>query len=111
MRKKHALEILRGEKVREFRWYCDHWAKILCEFNDPNDKGAISGLKCFDRVHFYPYNNKWFLDVEFKDMGLYEVNGEFVAQYGNEVAASYGYWCFVIGLGKVIGTNLTLDEG
>lgn len=111
MRKKHALEILRGEKVREFRAGTEHWARILGEFGDPDDKYLVTGLKRFDIVHFYPYNNKWFLDVEFKDMGAYEVNDEFISHYKDEVAAQKGEWWFVIRLGKVIDTNLTLEEG
>lgn len=110
MRKKYALEILHGKKVREYRAFSDHWAKILCECNDPNDKYQVTGLKHFDKVHFYPYNNKWFLDVEVDSMGLYVVDDEFYSYFGNEIEAQRGSSVFVIRLGKVLSTNIT-EEG
>ena len=110
MRKKYALEILHGKKVREYRSCTEHWAKILGECNDPKDKHIVTDLKEFDRIHFYPYNNKWILDVEFKAMGLYEVDDEFLSHFGTEIEAEKGSWVFVIRLGKVISTNLT-EEG
>lgn len=110
MRRKYALEILRGKKVREYRACSEHWAKVLGECNDPNDKFVVTDLKHFDRIHFYPYNNKWFLDVEFKAMGLYEVDDEFLSHFGTEIEAEKGSWVFVIRLGNVISTNLT-EEG
>ena len=109
MRKVHALEILRGEKVREYRACTDHWAKILGECNDPNDAHTVTDLREFDRVHFYTMNKKspWFLDVQFKAMILTEVDDEFLRLFGKEVAAQKGEWWFVIRLGDVIATDLT----
>ena len=110
MRKVHALEILRGEKVREYRACTDHWAKILGECNDPNEPHTVTDLKKFDRVHFYPYNKKWFLDCKFKAMILTEIDDEFLRLFGKEYAGQKGDWVFVIRLDGVIDTNLT-EEG
>ena len=38
MRKCFALQILKGEKVREYRLFTDHWATRMGEFNDPEDR-------------------------------------------------------------------------
>ena len=107
MRKKYALEILHGKKVREYRACTDHWAKILGECNDPKEPHTVTDLKEFDRVHFYPYNKKWFLDCKFKAMILTEIDDEFLRLFGKEVAAQKGEWWFVIRLGDVIATDLT----
>ena len=107
MRKVHALEILRGEKVREYRACTGHWAKILGKCGDPNDGHTVTELKKFDKIHFYPYNKKWFLDCGFKAMILTEVDDEFIERFGKEVAAQKGEWWFVIRLGDVIATDLT----
>ena len=110
MRKKYALEILHGKKVREYRACSEHWAKVLGECNDPNDKHIVTDLKEFDRIHFYPYNNKWYLDCKFKAMILTEIDDEFIRLFGNEYEGQKGDWVFVIRLGEVINTNLT-EEG
>ena len=107
MRKKHALEILRGEKVREFRACTEHWVKILGECNDPDEPHTVTSLKEFDKAHFYPYNKSWFLDCEFKAMILTEVDDEFIERFGKEVEAQKGSWLFVIRLGNILETNLT----
>lgn len=107
LRKVHALEIIRGEKKREYRAFTDHWATRLCLFEDPDDKLIATGVKWFDSVHFYPYNNKWFLDVEVKDIEWLTVDENFIEKYGKEVEAAPGSQIFVIHLGKIMDTNLT----
>jgi len=104
--KKHAIEILTGEKVREYRAFNDHWAQRLCTFDDPDDKFVATGIKHFDRVHFYPYNNKWFVDCEVKNIQWVTVDEEFLKGFGDEVKAEIGSVIFVLHLGKVIDTNL-----
>ena len=106
MRKQFALEILRGEKVREYRAVNDHWAKILGVFNDPNDKFLLTDVKKFKRVHFYPYNNKWFLDCEVKAIIAATIDEEFIKYFGDEYDGKKGDAVFIIRLGDVISTNL-----
>lgn len=107
MRKVHALEILRGEKVREYRWYCEHWAKILCLYENPEKPKQATSLRHFDIIHFYPYNGKWYLDVELKGSSLNWVQKDFIGKYGSEVEVEEGQMVFMFELGKVISTNLT----
>ncbi len=108
MKKANALEILRGEKVREYRTFNDYWAKRLCVFEDDSDPYLATGLKPFKRVHFYPYNNKWHLDCEIKALIWYTVDEEFLAEFGNEVVASLGSQIFIIRLGEIIESNLAV---
>lgn len=103
MRKCYALQILRGEKVREFRAFTDHWATRLCVFNDPNDPDLATGVKQFDRAHLYPYNKSWWLDVEITDIYMCTVNQDFIDDFENEVNAKIGDDIFIISLGKVLG--------
>ena len=56
MRKCFALQILKGEKVREYRLFTDHWATRMGEFNDPDDPDLMTDIKPFTRAHFHPYN-------------------------------------------------------
>lgn len=106
MRKVYALDILRGEKVREYRLFTDHWATRLGEFNDPDDPDMMTDIKHFDRAHFHPYNKSWWLDVEITAIDIFTVNEAFLHDLGSEVNARIGDGIFVISLGKVIGTNL-----
>lgn len=108
LRKAHALEILRGEKVREYRTFNDHWAKRLCTFEDPQDPFLATGTRQFKRVHFYPYNNKWFVDCEVKAIDLCKVDEEFNKYFGTEVEAEPDTDIFVITLGEIIDTNLAV---
>jgi len=108
LRKAHALEILRGEKVREYRTFSDHWAKRLCTFEDPQDPYLATGIKQFKRVHFYPYNNKWFVDCEVKAIIWYTVDEEFLKEFGHEVEAEIDSQIFIIRLGEIIDTNLAV---
>ncbi|MBR1789850.1 MAG: hypothetical protein IJ762_11825 [Bacteroidaceae bacterium] len=107
MRKVHALEILKGEKVREYRAFTDHWARRLCTFGNPGDKNLATGIREYDRVHFHPVNDKWFLDCEVKAIILADVNDEFLEAFGSEIEAEKGAQVFVIRLGGIIDTNLT----
>ena len=109
MRKVHALEILKGEKVREYRAFTDHWAVRICEFNDPDDKDAATGIRHFDAVHFHPYNKSWYLDVEVEAIDIYDVNEDFINDVGGEVDVEIGDTVIVISLGKVIATNLSIN--
>lgn len=106
MRKVYALDILSGEKFREYRQWSDHWATRICEFNDPNDPDMMTGIKHFDRAHFHDYRKTWWLDAEIVNIELFEVNEEFLQDLGHEVSARIGDAFFVIYLGKVLGTNL-----
>lgn len=107
LRKVHALEIIRGEKKREYRAFTDHWASRLCLFEDPEDRCIMTGFRQFDHIHFYPYNNKWYLDVEIQCIDAGAVDEEFMEIYGSEVDVKVGDQIIVIHLGKVIATNLT----
>lgn len=108
--KKFALEILNGTKKREYRAFTDHWARRLCLFEDENDKYLATGIRHYDVVHFYPYNNKWFLDVKVENIGWYEVDDELIAEYSHEVELPpIGQQIFIITLGDVIDTNLPRD--
>lgn len=109
IRKAFAQQILRGEKKREYRAFSDHWASRLCTFDDPKDKFLATGIRHYDILHLYPYNAKWYLDVEVKDILMGEVDQEFLDNYGNEVEAEIGSNIFVIFLGDVIDTNLTAE--
>lgn len=106
LRKVHALEIISGKKKREYRAFNDHWATRLCVFEDPEDKLLATGTKQFKKVHFYPYNNKWHLDVEVNAVLMGEVDEEFIATYSSEVEVNLGDKIFVICLGNVIETDL-----
>lgn len=111
MRKSQALEILQGNKWREYRAATDHWCKIIGKFEDPAKPWDMTGVKdCFKVAHFYPYNNKWFLDVEIADIYLTEIDEEFInGEWGKEYEGEIGDLVFVILLGNVINSNLT-DE-
>lgn len=104
MRKVHALEILKGTKVREYRAFSDHWAQRLCI----TEGDEVIKCKQFKKIHFYPLNQKWYLDVEFDGMGLYQMTAERLKELADEVTAVEDQWLFIIKLGKVIDTNLTL---
>lgn len=106
MRQKYALEILRGEKVREYRPFTDHWAKIIGKFDDPKDKNLMTDVKQFDRVHFYPYNNKWFLDCKVKAIIWHVIDDEFFERFKGEYDGKKGDVVFIIRLDGVIATNL-----
>lgn len=106
MRQKYALEILHGEKVREYRPFTDYWVRILGTFDDPTDKKVMTGLKHFDKVHFYPYNNKWFLDCKIKGIIWHVIDDEFIERFGNEYEGKKGDLVFIIRLDGVIATNL-----
>lgn len=106
LRKVHALEIIRGEKKREYRAFNDHWAKRLCLFEDPIDKYLATGIKFYGSVHFYPYNNKWHLDVEVKDIEWRTVDEDFIKRYGEEIEAEEGSQIFIIHLGNILDTDL-----
>ena len=109
LRKVHALEILKGEKVREYRAFNDHWAKRICLFEDEKDPYLATGVKQFDRVHFYPYNNKWFLDCSVKAIIWYTVDEEFLEEFGHEVDAKIGDQLFIIRLDKVLDTDIVIE--
>ena len=106
MRKQFALEILKGEKVREYRTATDHWARIIGEFNDADDENLLTGIKHFDVAHFYPYNNKWYLDCKIKAIICATIDDEFIDLFGNEYDGKKGDAVFIIRLDGVIGTNL-----
>lgn len=107
LRKVHAIEILRGEKIREYRAFNDYWASRICVFEDEKDKNVATGVRQFERVHFYPYNNKWYLDVEVLNIGWYTVDEQMVRDLSHEVELPpVGEQIFIINLGKVIKTNL-----
>ncbi len=106
MRKCFALQILKGEKVREYRLFTDHWATRMGEFNDPDDPYMMTDIKPFTRAHFHPYNKSWWLDVEITAIDIFTVNQAFLDDLGSEVNARIGDGIFVISLGKVLGTNL-----
>lgn len=107
LRKEYALQILKGKKKREFRTFNDHWATRICLFEDDKDKNIATGIKWFDIAHFYPYNKKWFLDVEIYNIEWRIVDKEFLIEYSNEVDAQLNDILFIIHLGKVIDTNLS----
>lgn len=109
LRKVHALEILKGEKVREYRAFNDHWAKRICLFEDEKDPYLATGIKQFDRVHFYPYNNKWFVDCSVKAIIWYTVDEEFLKEFGHEVEANIGDQLFVIRIDKVLDTDIVIE--
>lgn len=101
--KKYALEIVKGEKVREYRAFNDHWAKRICVIE--ND--VAIGIKSFDKVHFYPYNNKWFLDCEVLNIGYYTVDEKMIEELSKEVELPpIGSPIFIINIGEVLATNL-----
>lgn len=107
LRKVHALEILRGEKKREYRAFNDHWASRLCVFEDSKDKYLATGTKHYDTVYFYPFNNKWHLKCKVKAIDLCKVDDEFIRLFGKEIECLPGQDIFVISLGEVIDTNLS----
>lgn len=106
LRKVHALEILQGKKKREYRAFTDFWVKRLAVCGDADNKNLVTGTKQIDSVHFYPYNNKWFLNCKVKAVDLCKVDDDFIKHFGEEVEAEKGSDIFVITLGDVIDTNL-----
>ena len=109
MRKEFALQILKGEKVREYRAATDHWARIIGEFKDADDVNLLTGIKHFDAVHFYPYNNKWFLDCKVKAIICATIDDEFLELFGSEYDGKKGDAVFIIRLDGVLDTNLQTD--
>ncbi len=105
LRKVHAIEIINGEKKREYRAFSDHWASRICQC-DPNDKYLVTGTKHFDEVHFYPYNRRWHLNCKIKAIDLCKVDDEFIKLFGKEVECEPGKDILVISLGEVISTDL-----
>ena len=79
MRKCFALQILKGEKVREYRLFTDHWATRMGEFNDTEDPDVMTDIKPFTRAHFHPYNKSWWLDVEITAIDIFTVNQAFLS--------------------------------
>lgn len=108
MRKQFAIEILKGEKLREYRAATDHWCKIMGVFGDKENPNLLTDVKQFKKAHFYPYNNKWFLDCEIKAIICATIDDEFISHFGGEYEGEKGDAVFIIRLGKVIDTNLTI---
>ncbi len=106
LRKEYAYEIVRGEKVREYRVGSDFWARRFFNFDDA-DKTMATSIKWYDRVHFYPNNNKWFVDCTIQKIEYVIVDEAFVEKYKAEVDTPVGTPLFVIHLGRVIDTNLS----
>ena len=106
MRKCYAQQILKGEKVHEYRLFTDHWATRLGEFNAPDAPDLMTDIKPYTRLHAHPYNKSWWLDVEITAIDLFTVNQAFLDDLGEEVSARIGDGMFVISLGRILGTNL-----
>lgn len=106
MLKKHALEILRGEKIREYRPFSGHWARRLCVFGNPDNPSEATDVKHFDRVRFYSIGGKWFLECSVRGIIWYTVDEEFVREFGHEVEARPGDRLFIIRIGEVLETDL-----
>ena len=76
MRREYAEAIVRGEKKVEYRAYSQHYydrlydkkvvayaSKVADE--DMGDFYAFAmPMRIVEKVHFHPYNNSWWLDVE-----------------------------------------------
>ncbi len=135
MRKEFAQEILSGEKTVEIRAYSQHYTdrlydKTVLEYekahwDDPEMRAGIleftDSIRPVDKIHFHPYNNNWFLDVECIENGTVIVNEEQVG-YLREVYGCHEFdemleelemrdakdrpIFFFFALGKVLGTDL-----
>ncbi len=106
LRKEFALEIVAGKKVREYRDSTDYWVRRLCILENPDDTYNIKGYKVFDRVHFYPYNNRWFVDCTLTNIELVDVDEAFLKEYHDEIIAPVGTQLFVLSLGEVVDYKL-----
>ena len=82
MKKEFAEAIVRGEKTVEFRSYSKHYCDRLFDekvvaYRDRIKEEDIDDyedfakpLRLVDKIHFHPYNNSWWLDVEVIDNGI-----------------------------------------
>lgn len=81
MLRKHANEILKGNKQVEFRCCDETRLNSLLDKNVLNfikrhkdneevhqavEKGFIESLRMVNKIHFHNYSNSWYLDVECK---------------------------------------------
>ena len=142
MRKEFAEAILRGEKKVEIRSFSDHYFNRLTdkavdrwmdEHRDDKDmdEEAFEEFMCSTRpvmkIHFYNYNNSWYLDVECtknaligltrqnvetlqEEYGFHELDdmlADFeVRERGKKGEAVMRPLFYYFAIGKVLGTNL-----
>ena len=133
MKKEFAEAIVRGDKTVEFRAYSKHYCDRLIDEKVAAYRDKISDddiddyedfakpLRLVEKIHFHPYNNSWWLDVEVIDNGLVspsKEDAEFIQdEYdSNELYELYGDCqkknlkerplLFYFALGKILDTNL-----
>ena len=136
MQRKFAEDILRGKKTVEVRSFSEHyWTRMTDKQvdkwmtenrnKDGMDKEAFEQFMCatrpVEKIHFYNYNNTWFLDVECQSNGLIGItrqNVEFMQnEFGchefDEILASFEAkndpnrpLFYYYAVGAVIDTNL-----
>lgn len=133
MKKEFAEAIVRGEKTVEFRSYSKHYCDRLFDEKVVAFRSKISEediddyedfakpLRLVEKIHFHPYNNSWWLDVEVIDNGIVsssKEDAEFLKSEYNSTELMEMYedcqkknlkerpLLFYFALGKVLDTNL-----
>lgn len=107
MRKEFALAILSGEKKYEYRSFNKHYVQRFCEYDtDKSGNVTPTAMKRIDRIHFYPYNNKWFLDVKVGVYGLFKVDRELKKKHADLCDMKNGDFVFIFEITDVVDTNL-----
>lgn len=134
MKREFAEAIVNGEKKVEYRAYSQHYydrlydkkvaayaSKVADEDLDDYMEFA-KPLRTVEKIHFHPYNNSWWLDVEcidnftacpckedveyleaeYGDTELKDMQREFDGQKGNTNRPIFFYFA----VGKILDTNL-----
>ncbi len=134
MKREFAEAIVRGEKKVEYRAYSKHYAdrlydKDILEYGTKIEEADLDDytdfarpIRVVEKIHFHPYNNSWWLDVEcvandiaapckvdvdfleeqFGDTELKGMQQEFDRQKGETNRPIFFYFA----IGKILDTNL-----
>lgn len=135
MKKEYALQILAGTKKLEFRSYSKFYTSrvidkrvadyVEAHFDDDEVLYFCEDIRQVKKIHFHDYNNSWFLDIEVDGNSAFCITKDDV-EFLQETYDCHDFdadlamfetagikerpWTFYFVCGKVIDTNLEVDQ-